>query len=142
MSQPVFDHAAPADRASPPAEPPRPVALWGLRASKATRAKLLAFDRDQLPFARFEDCNVGGKRQREAAFASNKERKNLILPYIGAWALRGAAMGAALVTSGNAQALGMDTSALQAVFGVCFVGCLTVCVVLSAAWMGLTCMHD
>ena len=142
MTPPAFDSSASIERpASSPNKLPV-LAGWAQRATVAVRARLLAFDRQQLPFSHFEDCGVGNKRQREAAFAENKERKDFILPYIRAWCLRGLAMCVALLTAGNAQVLGGDTALLQAFLGICVAACITACLVMSVAWMGLTCMHD
>lgn len=105
---------------------------------RALRRHLLSFEDRYLPFSQFKDCREGSTRQRDASFEHNKEHKEIILPYIGAWSLRGLAMAAALATAERAQAFGVDTAALQVGFGLGLVACVLVCVVMFVGWTGLT----
>jgi hypothetical protein len=115
----------------------RPLALWAERARLALLSRLKSFERAYMPFAAFEDCNVGNVQRRQEAFCKNKENRDLILPFIAAWALRGLAMGAAMSTAEKIQSLGVDTALLQAAFGLAFTLCVVFCVVMWVGWLGL-----
>ena len=91
-----------------------------------------------MPFALFEDCNIGNIQRQQEAFYRNKEKKGVILPFMAAWALRGAAMGAGLSTAGQIQVLGVDTALLQAGFGVALTFCVIFCIIMWVGWLGLT----
>lgn len=99
---------------------------------------LKRIDRHFFPFAHFKDCGSGSYKAKLAAFEWNKEHKNIIIPYIGAWGMRGSAFGVALLTAERIQVLGIDTSLFQAFLALIVTFSLVSITVMWVGWLGLT----
>lgn len=96
------------------------------------------FDKAYFPFAWFKDCEKGSQYNREKAFEYNKENKDIILPFLRAWILRGIVSTLGLLTAENLQSLGQDTTLLQASFAIVMTLCMIFTTVMWVGWLGLT----
>ena len=110
---------------------------WMAKMEAARQRVALACGRAQsalFPFDLLENCDSRDRQATRKAWESNRRNRGVILPYLGAWALRSGSMAAGLSVSANAQAAGIETTGLQAAFAVAFSLCVVACVVLGVGW--------
>lgn len=56
-----------------------------LQSPSRARAALAGLER-LCPFHQFEDCRVGGRKERDAALRKNRGQRDALLPYLNRWA--------------------------------------------------------
>ena len=98
--------------------------------------KMSIFENKYFPFSKFKNCKE--LKGKDVFFLENKTRKQLILPYLNSWLMRGSVMLVGLEVAGKIKYSSFNPLLLEVFFCMLFIFCIMASVILIVSWLSLT----